>query len=160
MFPASRFCAISLTAGLAVVSACSSRPVPFSRGQAIPIGSYTITVSHTEASARENTLTLVVHFRCQGVEDTGKFFVAQSGHLFVIDGAGNRYSARPLPRGYYQGQRRGPLGLGRGDATSSHPAEWVAVANVPVNSRGFSLLIGNPARKPGQPRTAVVQLDR
>jgi hypothetical protein len=153
---------LALACAGAFMECCSRPPVAFSRGQPIPIGPYTIVVSYTEVSASESAQALAVHFRCRGVnsrEDTGKFFVAQGGHLFVLDAAGNRYSALPYTNSYYRSGGPGFIGGVREDG-SPDLSEWVAVSKVPVNARGFSLLIGNPSQRSGQPRAAIVRLDR
>jgi hypothetical protein len=143
---------------------CSRKPIQFSRGDRIPLDTYTVTVSYVEAvQTRPSALDLIVHFRCQGItsrEVTGKFFVMFGGHMSVIDSDGNQYAALPFTLDYYGSHGLSRLGDGRDFSGSSDLSEWVAVAKVPTNSHGFSFLVGNPNARPGQPRAAIIPLGR
>jgi hypothetical protein len=147
-----------------LLEGCSRKPVPFSRGDRIPLDTYTMAVSYVEsAQMRPSALTLIIHFRCQGIQSrevVGKFFVMFSGHMSVIDSDGNQYGALPFTLDFYRSH--GPFGLGAGGdfSGSSDLSEWVAVAKVPIHSHGFSFLVGNPNARPGQPRAAIIPLGR
>jgi hypothetical protein len=147
-----------------LMDGCSRKPVPFSRGDRIPLDTYTMTVSYVElVQIRPSALNLIVHFRCQGInsrEVVGKFFVMFGGHMSVIDSDGNKYAALPITLDYYRSHGLSRLGDGRDFSGSSDLSEWVAIAKVPINSHGFSFLVGNPNARSGQPRTAIIRLDR
>ena len=148
--------------GLTVLVESCSAPKPFFRGQPIPIGPYTIVVSYSEASLSGSTKTLAVHFTCSGVntrEDTGKLFATQGGHFFVVDSEGKRYGALPFTLSYYRSRGRHFPGHPE-EGMSPNLGEWVAVSKVPLTAQGFSLLIENPGQRSGQPRAAIVKLDR
>ncbi len=148
------------------LAGCAAKPTAFSRGDRIPLEAYTATVSYSEEFATGPRRTLAVHFVTTGINargDVGNFFVMFSGHMKLIDGAGNEYGALPFTQSYYYSHQATPFDNPRSFplfADTSNLKDWVAVARVPMNARGFSLYIGNPAARPGQPRAAIVRLDR
>jgi hypothetical protein len=148
---------------------CSS-PQTFSRGQAIPIGEYRISVLYPEIRDMDNRRALLVHLHCPEIstdEDMHRFQRRVFTAFSVRDSAGNRYIGVPivadalrysfasLPQSLHDAQTQF-------DSHSSPPdrTEWVVLAAVPSVARGFTLHIHNAHRRDQQPRAAVVDLGR
>lgn len=157
-------CAIGPLSFLLACAGCS-KPAPFSRGERIPLGPFTLSVSHAEMSSLDTRAqSLAVHFRSEGIdsqETAKRFAFLFMGQITVTDSEGNEYATLPLMTlGAFRSKR---LSRGAGVVVPDGeftPNEWVAVARVPVGSQGFVVHIKNPRRQEGQPSVASVALGR
>jgi len=164
------------------VTACSPKPTSFSRGQSIPLGPYTVTVSHTESSSggsfsglgsslsRPDAQVLVVYLDVQGAESvdinrTALWFMG----FRAVDSEGNRHRGTPMPARQYNGMAAARSARSARDldnwssssrGESGTPRDWVVLFAVPSKSHDFSMLMPNPKPSRGQPEAAIVPLGR
>lgn len=131
------------------------------------MGPYTLRVSYTESIADSpGTQLLAVHYRLDETGPAATAFgalVVFAGRIRVTDSGGDEYEALPMRLAQFRSRRAALLRGSRpfdDAAPSASSGEWVAVAKLPVQSRGLSLLITNPERRRGQPAVARVVLDR
>lgn len=153
-----------------LISTACSKPSPFSRGQRIQMGPYTISVSHAAVSSLDaQAQYLVVHYRCEEIDSKDaarRFALLFMGQMTITDGDGNKYwTLPPTTAGRYRSRKPGPALEARQVPESLSdseytPNEWVAVAKVPIESQGFTLLIRNPRPRDGQPSLAAIALGR
>ena len=156
-------------------------PTAFTRSQRIPLGSYTLTVSHLES-------TSAAALGSMGPIASGKQILAL---FFGMDGAKSSEAAQikiwfmrfrlmdaegrahpgllPLPAREYHRMISGmsvrtetdfATWLNWSDANGGPPRDWVFLFMVPEKARGFSLLVDNPAPLEGQARLASITLGR
>ena len=164
------------------VTACSPKPTSFSRGQSIPLGPYTVTVSHTESSSggsfsglssslsRPDAQVLVVYLDVQGAESVD---INRAALWFMgfraVDSEGNRHRGIPMPARQYNGMAAARSARSARDldnwsswsrGESGTPRDWVVLFAVPSKSHDFSMLMPNPKPSRGQPEAAIVPLGR
>ncbi len=157
-----------------------SKPTSFSMGQPIHLGDATMAVSYVEVTTQlgplvrrvEGFAQVVVFLDCRGLnlekEDVQSMknalalfsltLAAEDGKKFHLSGL--------VPENAYrmaQSQLSGDYAsaLSAVERSSVRPGrDWVAIFQVPVKSRGFTLLITNPHVRKGQPGVAAVSLGR
>lgn len=169
-----------------LLAGCEARvePTRFALGQRIPLGSLTLTISHTESVspdqlwrperqlASDSDPLLVVIFDAEGLEslapqDVQPMFARM---LDLADDSKKHYGPGfPLPRQKYY------LSMTDINARTEHDyrvvtkgfpgpvrtrSEWVVAFSVPEKSRGLTLLLENLDHRQGQPRLAEVSLGR
>jgi hypothetical protein len=154
---------------LLAASGCST-PVPFSLGQSIPMGRYSLRVAYAEATASgPGDQYLAAQFRVEGIDSRDamqRFAAAFLGQIRIADGAGKEYPAVPMLLETYRSMRAGQMRDLRamqdllGSPRSADLTNWVAVAKVPLRSRDFSVLVWNPDQRQGQPLAARIALGR
>jgi hypothetical protein len=157
-----------------LLSAGCSKPQPFNPGDPIPIGPVQLIVSDVEVSAAddrprfiwqglqhgpkpgppESMIQVVVSIRCSGSNRFVRMDLSdrmlERGGITLQDSAGGSYSTLDWPSGRY----RGSLG------DQYEYENWVAGFYVPQDRKGFTLVIKNLDRAPGQPSAATVPLGR
>jgi hypothetical protein len=181
--PSTKTCIRGLRRGgwaclVVLLSAGCSKPQPFNQGDSIPIGPVQLIVSGVEVSAAddrprfiwqglqhgpkagppESMIQVVVSIRCNGSNrfvrmDLHDRMLEREG-ITLQDSAGGSYSTLDWPSGKYRGSYSGSL------RDFYEYENWVAGFYVPQDRNGFTLVIKNVDRLPGQPSAAVVPLGR
>ena len=167
---------------VALLLTSCAKPVPYSRGQAIPLGSITVTVSHAESMsaeyvggvgsrmAKRGEQILVVYFRISRMGVQMERAILPLRSMFSLrDGEGHKYRAVPMAAGFFN-QMRASRSMetmsdyynseSAGALSESFPTEWVLLFAVPETARDFTLLVNNSNRLKDQPRKAAVALGR
>ena len=167
--------AIRWLAGVALVSiiGCRSAPEARARGQAIPLGAYTVTVNHSALRELGGTTNVAVYLSIAEftpTTDAAKLWLAKLNLGIRLRGGQGHTSRgvliparqfelidlRPEDLRSYGGSRMLEDSLfAQGD-----PTQWVAMFPVPRQAQGFALLMANPDRKAGQPASVEVDLGR
>jgi hypothetical protein len=159
-------------------------PTRFARGQKIPLGSLTITVSHSESVSADyfggldprilkgGPQLLVVLFNAEGSDpqNAQTLIFDLLRMLDVIDDQQKTFGPGvPLPRPTYNmmmtgGSMRTPgdfkTMMGWSSEANRFPTEWACLFVVQEKSRGFSVRLHNLDQQEGQPRLAIVPLGR
>ncbi len=171
---------------LLLLAGCEApvEPTRFARGQKIPLGSLTITISHSESVsadyfggldpriAKGGPQLLVVLLDAEGLEpqnvQTLTFDLLRM--LDVVDDQQKTFGPGvPLPRPTYNmmmtgGSMRTPgdfkTMMGWSAEANRLPTEWACLFVVQEKSRGFSVRLHNLDQQEGQPRLAIVPLGR
>lgn len=167
---------------VALLLASCAKPVPYSRGQAIPLGNITVTVSHAESMspdyvggpgsgmAKKGEQLLVVYFRISRMSVQLERAILPLRSMFsLIDGEGHKYRGVPMSAGFFN-QMRASRSMetmadfyNSGSLETMHeefPTDWVLLFAVPDDSRNFSLLVNNSRPLKDQPKRAAVELGR
>ena len=162
--------------------ASCAKPVPYSRGQAIPLGNITVTVSHAESMspdyvggsgsrmAKKGEQLLVVYFHISRMSVQVERAILPLRSMFSLtDGEGHKYRGVPMSAGFFNQMRASRsmetmadfYNSGSPDAMHEEfPTDWALLFAVPEDSRNFSLLVNNSRPKKDQPKKAVVDLGR
>jgi len=122
------------------------KATPFSRGEPIPLGPYSVTVNYVETEQGDDGNTLLsVHFRLVQVKTVERRLLPDTGpkppRFTVVDRDGREYRFKSMKAG-------------------SDSEDWVIRFSVPPERGGFSAVINNPAPRGGQPCVATVPLGR
>jgi hypothetical protein len=166
----------------ALLLASCVKPVPYSRGQAIPLGNITVTVSHAESMspdyvggsgsrmAKRGEQLLVVYFRISRMTVQAERAILPLRSMFSLtDGEGHKYRGVPMGAGFFN-QLRASRSMetmadfyNSGSLESMHeefPTDWVLLFAVPEDSHNFTLLVNNSHPLKDQPKRAAVELGR
>ncbi len=167
---------------LALLLTSCAKPVPYSRGQTIPLGNITVIVSHAESMspdyaagpasgmAKKGQQILVVYFHISRMNvEVARAALPLRAMFSLVDGDGHKYRAAPMPAGFFNQMRASRSMENMADYYNSSspdalheefPTEWVLLFAVPDDSRNFSLLVNNSRPLKDQPKQAVVELGR
>lgn len=167
---------------VALLLTCCAKPVPYSRGQAIPLGNVTVTISYAESMspeyvggsgsrmAKRGEQILVVYFRISRLSVQMERAILPLRSMFSLtDGEGHKYRGVPMAAGFFNQMRASRsmetisdyYNSESADALSeSFPTEWVLLFAVPKTVRDFTLLVNNSNPLKNQPRKAAVDLGR
>jgi hypothetical protein len=157
---------VLLLCGCLFLAGCVTHPTLFTKGTAIPLDAYTVVVTSKEVSVNGKSQNVVIHFRTTGVntrEDVGKFFDLFGRRMKMLDRDGKEYDALPFTLNYYRSHQATTLdnpAMFPMFADTSNLRDWVAVAQAPSGTKGFSLYIGNPMARTGQPDAAIIDVDK
>jgi hypothetical protein len=164
---------------LLLLAGCNPKPVAFSLGQAIPMGSWVFTISDAEsvspstfrglpyAEQANGKQVLVVHLNVQGVErsDLGRLQLTLMGFR-VVDRGGKRYGPpTPFPAKLWNMMQSLNVGMMPRDLESQMsldpvPEDWVVLFMIPEEASDLSLHMSNPRPHDKQPEAALVPLGR
>lgn len=173
---------VALLAAAALLLNACAKPVPYSRGQAIPLGNITVTVSHVESMspeyvggaasgmAKKGQQVLVVYFRISRMNiEMGRAILPLRSMFSLEDDGGDKYRGLPMGAAFFNQMRASRSIESMADYYNSEssealresfPTEWVLLFAVPESARGFTLLVNNTHRLKGQPGKAAVDLGR
>lgn len=173
---------VLFVAAAALLLTSCAKPVPYPRGQAIPLGNVTVTVSHAESMspdyaagpvspmAKKGQQILVVYFRISRMNvEMARSILSLRSMFSLIDGEGHKYRGVPLAAGFFNQMRASRSMETMADYYNSSspdalrddfPTEWVLMFAVPESSRGFTLVVNNSHPLKDQPRKAAVDLGR
>lgn len=157
---------------LSSLLACTEmKPDSYAIGSAVPFGSVGFSVRSTESTSDMSGKAILVHARMESLDGQEQARVAsQSWQSFfnLVDRNGKKYKCRRiLPTDYYYQTYSG--GIARGEkawsntlnpetAFSPVPTDWILRFDVPLEARGFTLVIDNMSfHRPG---VMAVPLDR
>jgi len=166
--------AIWWLAGVALVglTGCRSAPEARARGQAIPLGSYTVTVNHSALREIGGTTSVAVYLSIPDFKPTeaAKLWLAKLNlGIRLRDNQGHESRGLLIPVIQFELMDLQPRDLSSYGTSrmledslfsQADPTQWVAMFPVPPQARGFALLIANPDRKAGQPASVEVDLGR
>ena len=170
-------------AALVALAACfPAEPTPFSRGEEIPLASWTVAVRSVEAMSadllpgmrqvanRSATRFLVVHVeieRAASVDAPAEDHAAERRFLKLlssvklVDGQGHGYDyGLPLPQSHYQMMKMGSAWSPDDANWDPQLGRWVILFGVPRESEDFTLFVRNLWPSEGQARLAAVDLGR
>lgn len=141
------------------------KPVPFPMGRPIPLGPYTITVSHTEVSAARGKYKIVVFFDWAGLPDIDLLGISaiqrERGMMFkLMDDAGHKYPADTITTADAYRHRSDWTNPLKEMISPGTVRQWVVIFEVPLDTHGRTLLLENPDQREGQPSTASVPLSQ
>jgi hypothetical protein len=161
---------------------CGEEPKPanFSMREPIPLGDATLTVAYVEETSQLSPLfqktagysQVVVFLSCKGFnlekEDPNSMKNGLTLFSLTLAVAGDKQYriATIIPETAYrlaQSQLSGDLesALSAIERGAGRPTEdWVAIFQVPEQSRNYTLFIKNPSVQKGQPQIAAVSLER
>lgn len=163
--------------GLLLVGCGEDKPTVFSRGEPIPLGDTTLTVSYMEEHSAFPTYRpqagkthVVVFFSMKGLGEVFKDEKAPQKEMLalvtfrLVTDDGQRYSTMILfPEVSFRAlntRDKADLEALTQGLSGQSLDNWVAIFIVPDKSRGFRLLIKNHRQKQGQPALAEVSLGR
>lgn len=176
---------LAVLAGLCVslwVLGCGegSKPTNFSMGEPIPLGDASLTISYVEETTQFSPFIqktsgysqVVVFLTTKGfnlekedLKSMKNSLTLFSLHLAVAGDKQYRLAtiipetAYRMAQSQLSGDHESELsGIER--STGRPPEDWVAIFQVPEQSRGYTLLIKNPSIQKGQPHVAAVSLGR
>ena len=169
-------------AALVALAGCfPAEPTPFSRGEEIPLASWTVAVRSVEAMSsdllpgmrqlanRPAARFLVVHVEIEraasadAAQDHGaeRRFLKLLSSVKLKDGQGNEYDyGLPLPQSHYQMMKMGNAWSPDDMNWETQLGRWVILFGVPRESEDFTLLVRNLWPSDGQARLAAVDLGR
>jgi hypothetical protein len=109
---------LALLSVAALLLTSCAQPVPYSRGQAIPLGNVTVTVSHAESMspeyaegtaarmAKEGQQILVIYLRISRVNvELARAVLPLRSMFRLIDGDGHKYRGVPMPAVFFNQMR-------------------------------------------------------
>ena len=157
-----------------------SKPTDFSMREPIPLGDATLTVSYVEETTQFSPFIqkssgysqVVVFLTCKGFNLEKEDLKSMNNSLtlfflrLAVAGDKQYRLATIIPETAYrlaQSQLSGDhkSALSAIERSTGGPQEdWVAIFQVPEQSRGYTLLIKNPSIQKGQPQVAAVSLGR
>jgi hypothetical protein len=157
---------------LAFLFAACSTPPPraYGIGDPIPLGPYTVSVTHSDTRNDGALGVLSVHFRLRcstSPRDLNRFLDRYVDAFSARDSEGNKYRGFPAPDTPPRRNRPGGAAAIRQRAespeermanASAELERWTVVFVVPANARGFTLYVENRTPRSGQPGAATIAL--
>jgi hypothetical protein len=160
---------IALLLVIALDSCREPTPASYPMRAALPFGTVHMSVNSTEVSSDLDKQSILVYVRMESLEGQEQARVAsQSWNQWftLADQTGKKYRCRRLLPAdeYYRNfsQVGGANKWGRPpqDQNSFSPTQWILHFDVPLEVRGFTLIINNSTfHTSGQPEAIAVKLD-